>query len=164
MKLILSTLLLLLLIATITSCHKTNNGDTGDTSETSDGDTDSDGDSDSDTDGDSDSDSDSEPVVTGCDAGDGTVGCYGEDVWCFEGDSPVELVMECTNGHVCTELDGGAAQCRCADDYEQRCYAGDVWRYDSCGNIGSLDLDCADDESCVEYGDGTAVCSDCDQY
>jgi hypothetical protein len=47
----------------------------------------------------------------------------------------------------------------CTPDVTQQCYDGDVYTYDSCGNLGSLVDPCATEQTCVNTTPTTAECS-----
>ena len=137
----------------------------GDTYTDSNTDTDTDTDSDTDTDADTGiaADTGTEPVYTNC-ASNGEIRCYGDDIWCFVGDEPVEMVSLCEEKMPCTILSSGGAQCQCIPDVRTGCYNNDVWTYDSCGNFGRRAEDCAEYERCQSVMDDIFHCVACEDY
>jgi formylglycine-generating enzyme required for sulfatase activity len=111
-----------------------------------------------DTASDSDSQTDSDTVPDLCDTGEHPE-CYADAIWCVnDSDEPLELVEECILPEYCIEEPAGVFSCDCAPNTSSACYGGDVWWYDSCGNLDVRMDDCTACESCIATSGTSAEC------
>ncbi len=79
-----------------------------------------------------------------------------ENVWWIDSCGvPHDIKETCRWDQTCLR-----GRCSCIPDEELRCFAGNVYNYDSCGKRGRREERCVYGEECVEDGDGWAYCEE----